>query len=125
MTGGLDRHTLKPLAGFAHVRQSLIVIWTTPLMTRVMRRTFGSPALGLLGRENLTPEALARFSMALILSCELWEPRFRVRRIEPPSDMNTPDDMRQGRLGLRVVGEYRPRALQGDFTVEREESITL
>lgn len=125
MSGGLNRLTLRPLSGFAHVEQSLRVIWSTPLISRVMRRTFGNPAMGLLGRENLTPQTIMRFAMALILSCELWEPRFRIRFVTPPSDSNSAEDIEQGRFGLKIVGDYRPRALQGDFTVESVETISL
>lgn len=125
MSAGLNRETMQPLSGWPHVQQSLRVIWTTQLVSRVMLRTFGNPVIGLLGRENLTPQAITRFAMALILSCELWEPRFRIRFITPPSDSNSADDVEQGRIGLEIVGDYRPRALQGDFTVESTETLTL
>ena len=39
---GIDRHTGHPLAGFAHVQQSLEVIFTTHFGERVLRRWFGS-----------------------------------------------------------------------------------
>lgn len=125
MSTGLDRLTLRPLSGFAHVEQSLRVIWSTPVISRVMRRTFGNPALGLLGRENLTRASIMKFAMALILSCELWEPRFRIRFITPPADSNSEADVEQGRFGLKIVGDYRPRALTGDYTIESVETVTL
>lgn len=79
----------------------------------------------LLGRENMTSAALLRFATAVAIALELWEPRFRLRSMELPERTNSPARLRQGQIGLRLVGEYRPRALQGDFTVESVETISL
>lgn len=124
MTTGLDRRTGRPLSGFAHVVQSLGVIFTTGFGERIMRRNFGSAVPGLLGK-NLLPETMARFYTAIVIAIELWEPRFRVRRITYPGMTNSEDRMRQGRIGLSIEGDYRPRALQGDFTAERPETVDL
>ena len=51
--------------------------------------------------------------MAAITSAiEQWEPRFRVTRIEVVKVT------RDGQLHVFLEGEYRPRAILGDFTVE-------
>lgn len=125
MSGGLDRETMRPLLGWPHVLQSVRVILSTRIGERVMRRTFGAQVSALLGRENMTSAALLRFATAVAIALELWEPRFRLRSMELPERTNSPSRLRQGQIGLRLVGEYRPRALQGDFTVEGVETISL
>ena len=98
--------------------QSLRVIFTTRIGSLVMCRLFGSAVPGLLGK-NLEPSTIARFYAAIIIAVELWEPRFRVRRIVYPVDQNSEEKLRQGQFGFKLEGDYRPRALQGDFTVEQ------
>ena len=118
---GIDRRTGKVLRGLAHVRQSVEVIFTTRLMSRVMRRTFGSAIPILLGRSNLTAPDLLRFYTAIHLALALWEPRLRSLRAYYPKSQNTPETARQGRMGLRLTVRYMPNALQGDTTSDVEE----
>ena len=47
---GVSRETGQPLDGWDHVRQSIAVILTTPIGSRVMRREFGSHLYKLIGR---------------------------------------------------------------------------
>ena len=124
MSNGINRQTGKPLSGWDHVYQSLVVILTTRLGERVMRRTFGSSVPSLLGR-NLVPATMLKFYMAIALAVELWEPRFRIRKFELPPTKNSSDELGQGHIGIRMVGDYRPRALEGDFTVEAVKSMVL
>ncbi len=112
---GVNRLTFKPLSDWDHVQQSLGVIFTTRIGERVMRRMFGSAVPALL-LHNLVPSTLIRFFTAIIVAIDLWEPRFRVTRIELPSEQNDPSTTRIGGLGLKLTGQYRPNALQGDFT---------
>ena len=125
MTAGIDRRTGRPLAGWPHVVQSLGVILSTGIGSRILRRDFGFAGLGLLGRENMHPSAVLRFVAALAIAIELWEPRFRIRAIRFPATRNSPDALRQGRVGLELLGDYRPRALEGDFTVASTEVVNL
>jgi len=39
---GMDRETGKEISGYEHVKQSITDILTTPIGSRVMRRTYGS-----------------------------------------------------------------------------------
>lgn len=114
---GIDRRTLRVLDGWPHVVQSIEVILTTRIGARVMRRTFGSAVPGLLGRP-LTPRTILRYATAIIVALELWEPRFRIRQVTFPTPSNNPDSLRLGKLRIVMLGEYRPRAHLGDFTVE-------
>jgi phage baseplate assembly protein W len=124
MSAGIDRRTGRPLEGWSHVLQSLHAIFTTPIGARVMRRAFGSAVPGLLGK-NLTPNTVARFYIAIILAVELWEPRFRVRQVGYPASTNSTDNLKQGKFGLRLFGDYRPNALDGDFTVATSKDFVL
>jgi len=124
MSTGIDRFTGRPLTDWPHVVQSILVILSTRIGDRVMRRSFGAAVPGLLG-QNLTPSTLLRFYTAIAIAIEIWEPRFRVRRFEYPSTENSADFLRQGRIGIRMAGDYRPRALSGDMTVEAVRTVAL
>jgi len=122
-TLGFDRTTFKPMIGFAHVVMNIHVIVITPLGARVMRRDFGSAIPALLGQSNVTEPALLRFCMALTLAIFLWEKRFAVRQFLFPATITSPEDRRQGKIGIRMVGDYMPNAYQGDFTIENPEAV--
>lgn len=109
--------------GWAHVLQSIALIFTTFFGSRVMRRMFGSAVPGLLG-QNLTPATLLRFYTAIIVAIELWEPRYRVRRVSYPSASNSAAGLSQGLIGLKLEGEYRPRGHLGDPTPAGVRSVT-
>jgi len=111
---GINRSTGKVLAGWSHVMQSLGVIFSTSFGERVMRRHFGSFVPVVLG-EKLVPSTLLKFWTAICVAIEIWEPRYKVTRIVPAA---SPEQMRQGILGYRIEGVYRPRGHLGDFTPE-------
>jgi uncharacterized protein len=124
MTAGVNRLTGKPLAGLDHVRQSLGVIFTTRLTSRLLRRLFGFAGVGLLG-EPLTPQTLMKFYMAVVIAVELWEPRFKVIALSYPNADNSASELGQGRFGVAILGAYRPNALEGDFTVAATVSVVI
>jgi len=113
---GVDRQTGKLLTGWEHVLQSLEVIFTTRFGERVMREWFGSFVPNVLGKK-MVPSAILKFWMAVCVAIDLWEPRYRVTKIEP---FGSDEEMRLGSIGFRVEGVYMPRAHLGDFTPERE-----
>jgi phage baseplate assembly protein W len=109
-SAGLDAATGGMLTGWDHVVQSLRDIFDTRFGTRIMREWYGSFVPNLLGR-LLTPDEVAPCFAAITSAIEQWEPRFRVTRIEAVKVT------RDGQLHVLLEGEYRPRAIQGDFTV--------
>jgi len=113
---GLDDQTGKVLGGFAHVVQSLGIIFTTSLRSRVMRRTFGSLNPAVLGR-SMTPPVILRWKTALIIAIELWEPRYRADFVYD-TGQDTSADVRAGQLSFVISGAYLPRGHLGDPTPE-------
>jgi phage baseplate assembly protein W len=117
---GIDRRTGRILTDCDHVVQSLEVIFTTHFGEREMRRTFGSNVPPILGRENIVPSTFLKFATAIIVSIELFEPRFRIKQVTFPGARNSPEGVRRGKVGMAMLGEYRPRGHLGDPTPDGE-----
>lgn len=97
---GTDQTTGAPLAGLAHLKQSIRDILTTRLGTRVMRRDYGSELPGLVDRpmnDELRVDVFAATANALAR----WEPRLRLERVEITATA-------PGRLTLSLRGLYLP-----------------
>ena len=106
---GLNAATGAVLTGWEHVLQSLSDIFTTGFGERIIREWYGSFVPNLLG-QLITPDEVTPFFVAITSAIEQWEPRFRVTRIEAVKVT------RDGELHVFLEGEYRPRAVFGDFT---------
>lgn len=96
---GMNAATGRPLAGTAHIWQSVCDILTTPLGTRVMRRGYGSRIPELIDAP-LTDATLIEIYSATAEALAKWEPRFRLKQVRAES-ANA-----QGRLALRLDGEH-------------------
>ena len=114
----IDAGSGADIAGWPHVLQSLEEIFKTRFAERVMREWFGSMVPAFLG-ENMTVQTIVPFFAAIASAIEQWEPRYRVLRVVPESVG------RDGRLRVMIEGEYRPRALLGDFTPEGVRRVFL
>lgn len=77
---GTDANTGKPLAGLDHLRQSIADILTTPLGSRVMRRTYGSLLMQLID-QPFTGATAVRLYASVAEALMRWEPRIRVMRV--------------------------------------------
>ena len=108
---GLDATSGLVLTGWDHVLQSLSDIFTTGFGERIIREWHGSFVPSLLGR-LITPQEVTPFFVAITSAIEQWEPRYRV------SEIKVLKANREGALHFYLDGEYRPRAVYGDFTVE-------
>ena len=108
---GIDAVTGSLVTGWEHVIQSLRDIFDTRFGSRVMREWYGSFVPNLLGR-LITPQEVTPFFTAITSAVEQWEPRFRVTQVQVVKVT------RDGQLHVFLDGEYRPRAVYGDFTVE-------
>jgi phage baseplate assembly protein W len=114
---GMNRETGERLDGWPHVAQSLGDIFSTRFGERVMRRYYGSLVPRLLG-ENMVPETYIRFFAAVGVALE-QEPRVRLLQVTPLS-VN-----RNGRSGIEIDLEYRPRGHLGDFTPAGRKRVAL
>ena len=108
---GLNAATGGTLTGWPHVVQSLQDIFTTQFGTRIMREWYGSFVPNILGR-LITPQEVTPFFVAITSAIEQWEPRYRITQIQVVKVT------REGALHFFLNGEYRPRAVFGDFTVD-------
>lgn len=112
---GLCRRTGRVLRDFDHVVQSVEVIFSTRLGSRVMLRWFGAGLVELLGR-RITPRLVSLYCTLLALGITVWEPRLQVVSVDTTG--NTIDAVRLGDLNFEVQVYYRPNGHKGDFTVE-------
>ncbi|GJD78014.1 GPW/gp25 family protein [Methylobacterium gregans] len=133
MSVGIDRNTGRVLRGFAHVKQSLGVLFSTGIGSRILLRLFGSAIPSLLGK-NIVPSTFLKFATAIHVAVELWEPRFRLIQVTFPRDTsadgstpatNSPERIRAGRIGVALHGQYRPRGHLGDPTPEGSSQTIL
>jgi len=106
------------IRGWPHVLQSIEQIFTTNFGERVMREWFGSAVPRFLG-ENLNTQTVVPFFAAISAAMEQWEPRFAITQIIPESVS------RAGLLQITIEGEYRPRALLGDFAAEGARRVII
>ncbi len=105
---GIDERTGKLLVGWAHVQQSLAVIWTTTLKSRVMRLAFGSTLRSWLA-EDLTPATALGIYTDLVVATHMFEPEYRITTLQ------FVDATRLGGLGLRHAGTYYPEGRLGNY----------
>lgn len=108
---GMDRNTGKPLDGWAHVVQSLADLFTTRVLTRVMRRDFGCDLMDLID-SPMSPVTLIDFFAAAAKAIGDFEPRFKV------TQMSVADATADGHLTIDCSGIYFPRGYLGDFSVQ-------
>lgn len=109
---GMDRRTGKVLTGWAHVVQSIEDILTTRVMTRVMRRDYGSNVPKLVDAP-MNQGSLLRLYVAIADALEQWEPRFRLTHVTFTAAGA------DGAAEIALAGIYYPRGHLGDFTPER------
>ncbi len=95
---GMDRRTRLPLAGIAHLRQSIEDILSTPLGSRRMRPDYGSKLrrfVDLPVNEGWKSAVQAEVARAL----GRWEPRLELERVRVLSVV-------AGQVTLQLTGQY-------------------
>lgn len=115
---GFNRDAGTVLQDFDHVRQSIGVIMTTPIGSRVMRREFGSELFDLIDRP-MTDRVILAIYAAAVMAIARWEPRYAVtgcRLTSAGAD---------GAIGLEFNGTYYPRGHLGDFTPAGDQRIIV
>jgi phage baseplate assembly protein W len=115
---GFNRETGALLRDFDHVRQSIGVILTTPIGSRVMRREFGSEIFDLIDRPMTARVILAIYAAAAVAIAR-WEPRYSLtgcKLIAAGAD---------GAISLEFNGTYFPRGHLGDFTPAGDRRVII
>lgn len=77
---GMNATTGLALSDMAHLRQSIAIILSTPVGSRVMRREFGS-LLPFLVDAPQNPATRQRLFAAVVIALMRWEPRLSIRQI--------------------------------------------
>ncbi len=117
------RWTGKPIGNLESTLQSVEIILTTRLRSRIMNRSFGAGIIELLGRKMTLP-LFGMLRQLIATALNLWEPRLRVRRV---GTSGTLDELRLGQATIVIGADYRPGALADppDLRVERRISFSL
>lgn len=100
---GISEDTLLPLDGWAHVEQSIDVLFSTRQGELYMHEWFGNPGLKLLGENSTRRTVLLWFTICWVM-LELFEPRFRISQFVP-NDLD-----RLGVGDFTMHGVHRPYA---------------
>lgn len=95
----MNRTTGRRVTGIAHLTQSVADILTTPLGTRLERRTYGSLLPSLIDQPDNGSTRLRCYA-AIASALMNWEPRLRVTRVGMTSG-NKP-----GEATVTLEGEY-------------------
>ena len=106
----MNRETGQALAGIDHLRQSVADIITTPIGSRVMRRTYGSLVPALLD-QPLNKTTQMRVAAAATSALMRWEPRLLVRKIR--LEHLRPDEYGHGHGRLYLEATIRAAGARG------------
>lgn len=106
---GINRRTGAVLVGWPHVVQSIEDIVTTRVLTRVMRRPYGSDVPRLIDAPTNEP-SLMSLRVALAEALLAWEPGYELRRVDfVAANAN-------GAPEILLGGIYYPNGHLGDRT---------
>lgn len=97
---GMNREAGTSLAGFDHLRQSVVDILTTPKGTRVMRREYGSNLPRLVDRP-VNQSLIASIRAETVDALSKWEPRLRCERVQL-------NEVGQGYVTMDLTFTYLP-----------------
>ena len=97
----MNRTTGQAIDGMQHFKQSVADILTTPLGTRIARRTYGSLLPDLVDQPD-NPLTRLRMYAATASALMRWEPRLRVTRVQLASGPAA------GQVTLELTGEFVP-----------------
>lgn len=109
---GMNAETGKALNGIEHLKQSIHDILSTPVGTRVMRRSYGSRLMYLLD-QPMNAYLIATIQAAVVEALDHYESRIKLNRV-------VVDNTADGRVDLTIEGFYVP-----DRRVIRLENITI
>lgn len=119
------------LSDWEHVQQSLRILISTPIGSRVMRREYGCAVHNLVDQKLTTRNILLVYS-AVATAIERWEPRFRMKggRVSGAghvvkSELGRETYAAGGLLKLEIFGIYYPRGHLGDYSIAEDASLQV
>jgi phage baseplate assembly protein W len=77
----IDRFTGELISGWARIKQSIYVILTTRLNSRLMRLWWGSDFLNMQDKPG-NEETLITGMMAAVAAINTYEPEFKIRKVQ-------------------------------------------
>ncbi|UCV02303.1 GPW/gp25 family protein [Dechloromonas denitrificans] len=101
----MNRHTGKPLDEDAHISQSITDILSTPLGSRIKRRTYGSMLPDLVDHPGNQANRL-RLQAATVMAIIRWEPRVSITSVALSQQMD-------GKAQLDITATKRTGARSG------------
>ena len=96
----MNRTTGQAIDGMQHLKQSVADILTTPLGTRIARRTYGSLLPDLVDQPD-NPLTRLRMYAATASALMRWEPRLNVQQVRSLRDVRRP-----GYAEFEITGTY-------------------
>ena len=108
---GISKDTGLPLEGWDHCVQSIGVILTTRVGSRVMRRTFGA-GVKQLQDANASRRTVLEVYVAIAEALAKYEPGFRLLSI----DVDTSEGV-SGTFKIVLEGVFYPRGHLGDYSL--------
>lgn len=106
-----SRKNGQPLSEIEHIFQSIEMILSTPIGSRVMRRNFGSHLPRILGRP-LNPSTITAIYAAANEAITTWEPRAEV--VATQIDL---EKAKAGIVNLRVILRVEGETVESDVSI--------
>ncbi|MCP1116942.1 phage baseplate assembly protein W [Robbsia andropogonis] len=119
---GMDANTGLAIEGHAHLLQSIERILTTPIGTRVQRRSFGAAMSDLVDAPNNGAIRL-RLYAAVASALIRWEPRLIVTRVSMSDTATAAHGTQSVDIEGRVVENNRPLATHVDLMHQPSNTV--
>jgi phage baseplate assembly protein W len=100
---GMNAQTGGFVDGIEHLSQSITIILSTPLATRLKRRPFGSELPDLLDGPG-NRGTLVRVYAAIATALMRWEPRLTLTKVAFDTEAMASGEFRGGRVPVRIEG---------------------
>ncbi len=110
---GTNIETGQALDGDAHIWQSIKDILTTPIGSRVMRRSYGSDVMNIIDKPSLH-EQVAELYMAVVDALIKWEPRVTLNQVQ----LVDADETGKVTLILSLIVNATGKTLSGEVLIQ-------
>ncbi len=115
---GIDRRTYRQISGWEHCAQSLQILLSTRIGTRVMQLLYGSDVPALIDRPG-NAETIAKCYSAIVTAVDKWEPGYEVRQLQLLSGGSS------GAFDFELDGIFYPLGHLGDRSVSESRSVIV